>query len=109
MGFREERIGRNEASARAINEQIEQAHGSPPPKRFIRIICECGYEKCDAFTEVTMDEYQRIRSDPRQFCVIKAHVIQDVEETVLEDDRFTIVAKREGTAAEVAIQTNPRS
>jgi hypothetical protein len=109
MGFREERIARNEASGRGINEQIEQAHGSPPPDRFIRIVCECGYENCDRYIEVTMDEYQRIRNDPRQFCVVKDHVIQDVEKTVLEADRFTVVAKREGTAAEVAIRTNPRS
>jgi hypothetical protein len=109
MGFREERIAQNEAAGRGINEKIEQAHGSPPPDRFIRIVCECGYEKCDAFIELTMDEYQRIRSDPRQFCVVKEHVIQEVEDTVLKADRFTIVSKREGTAAEVAIRTNPRS
>jgi len=109
MGFREERIAQNEASARGINEQIEQAHGSLPLDSFIRIVCECGYEKCDAFIEVTMDEYQRIRNDPRQFCVVKEHVIRDVEEAVLEADRFTIVAKREGTAAEVATRTYLRS
>jgi hypothetical protein len=109
MDFREERIAQNEASARGINEQIEQARGSVPPDSFIRIVCECGYENCVAFIEVTMDEYRRIRNDPRQFCVVKEHVIQEVEETVLEGDRFSIVAKREGTAAEVAIRTNPRN
>jgi hypothetical protein len=109
MDFREERIAHNEASARGINEQIEQARGSIPPDSFIRIVYECGYEKCVAFIEVTMDEYRRIRNDPRQFGVVKEHVIQEVEETVLEGDRFSIVAKREGTAAEVAIRTNPRN
>jgi hypothetical protein len=109
MTFREERIAQNESSARGINEQIEQAHGSIPPDWSIRIVCECGYEKCVDFIEVAMDEYQRIRSDPRQFGVVKEHVIQDVEEIVLDADRFTIVAKREGIAAEVAIRANPRS
>ncbi|HJU58020.1 MAG TPA: hypothetical protein VJ774_04730 [Actinomycetota bacterium] len=108
MSFREERIAHNEALGRGINEQIERAHGSPPRDRSIRIVCECGFETCDAFIEVTMDEYQRIRSDARQFCVVKEHVIHDVEEVVLEADRFTVVAKREGTAAEVATRTNTR-
>jgi hypothetical protein len=49
MAFREERIAQNESSARGINEQIEQAHGSIPPDSSIRIVCECGYEKCVAF------------------------------------------------------------
>jgi hypothetical protein len=61
------------------------------------------------FIEVAMDEYQQIRSDPRQFCVVKEHVIQDVEEILLHADRFSIVAKREGIAAEVALRTYPGS
>jgi hypothetical protein len=107
MDFREERIVRNEVSAREINERIEEAHGSSPNDSLIRIVCECGYRKCVEFIEVTMGEYQRIRDDPRHFCVVKEHVIEDVEETVLEADRFAIVAKREGTPAEIATRTYP--
>jgi hypothetical protein len=107
MAFREERIAQNEAFARGINEQIAQAHGSRPLDSSIRIVCECGYEKCGAFIELTMDEYKRIRSDPRQFCVVKEHVIPDVEETILDVHRFTIVAKRDGMPVEVATRTYP--
>lgn len=109
MGFREDRIARNEATARGINEHIEQAVDALPADSLMHIVCECGFEKCDVFIAVTMDEYERIRNDPRQFCVVREHVIHDVEETVLEAEGFTIVAKREGTPAEVAIRTDPRS
>jgi len=44
---------------------------------------------------LTKDEYERIRNDPRQFCVLEEHVIEDVEAIVEEDDRFAIVAKRQ--------------
>jgi hypothetical protein len=108
MGFREERISKNEATAREINEEIELAHGSRPPSSFMHIVCECGYEKCDLFIAVTIDEYERIRNDARQFCVVGEHVIADVEEVVLAGDRFSIVAKRTGTPADVATATNPR-
>ena len=66
--------------AREINEQIEEAVESTPPGSFMHIICECGYEKCELFIAVTKDEYDRIRNDPRQFCVVGEHVIQDVEQ-----------------------------
>ncbi|HEX5902374.1 MAG TPA: hypothetical protein VF028_04580 [Actinomycetota bacterium] len=108
MGFREERIAKNEAVAREINEQIDQTHESLPDSSFIHIVCECGYEKCDEFMAVMRDEYERIRNDPRQFCVVREHVIHDVEVIVQENDRFVLVAKREGTPAEVAIRTDPR-
>jgi hypothetical protein len=108
MGFREERIAENEAVVREINEMIRQAHGSAPDISFMHIVCECGYEKCDSIIALTKGEYERIRNDPRQFCVLEKHVIQDVEAIVEENERFAIVAKRHGTPAEVAIRTDPR-
>ena len=108
MDFREERIAKNEAAVREINEVIQQAHESAPDISFMHIVCECGYEKCDSIIALTKDEYERTRNDPRQFCVLQEHVIQDVEAIVEENDRFAIVAKRQGAPAEVAIRTNPR-
>jgi hypothetical protein len=108
MGFREERIAKNEAVVRRINEVIQQAHESAPRSSFMHIVCECGHEKCDSIIGLTKDEYERVRSDPRQFCVLEEDVIEDVEAIVEENDRFAIVAKRQGTPAEVAIRTDPR-
>jgi hypothetical protein len=108
MGFREERIAKNEAVVREINELIQPAHESASRSSFMHIVCECGYEECDSVIALTGDEYERIRNDPRQFCVIEGHVIEDIEAIVEENDRFAIVAKREGTPAEVAIRTDPR-
>jgi hypothetical protein len=108
MGFREERIAENEAVVREINEMIRSAHESAPDISFMHIVCECGYEECDSIIALTKDEYERIRKDPRQFCVIEEHVIQDIEAIVEDNDRFAIVAKRQGTPAEVAIRTDPR-
>jgi hypothetical protein len=108
MAFREERIAENEAVVREINEMILQAHESAPDISFMHIVCECGYEECDSIIALTKDEYERIRNDPRQFCVLEEHVIQDIEAIVEENDRFAIVAKRQGAPAEIAIRTDPR-
>jgi hypothetical protein len=108
MGLREERVAKNEAAAREINEQIEQAVESIRPGAVMHIICECGYDMCDRFIAVMKEEYEEVRDDPRQFIVRDEHVILDVELVVEKRDRFTIVAKRQGRPAEVATRTDPR-
>ena len=91
-----------------INEVIDETSESLRDSSFMHTVCECGYERCDEITAVMKDEYERIRNDPRQFCLVREHVIQDVEAIVEEKDRFVLVAKREGTPAQVAIRTDPR-
>jgi hypothetical protein len=109
MGHREERVARNEASAREINEQIEASYGSHPVDTNLSIVCECGLAECDVFLKVSKAEYEDVRSDPRRFIIERTHLIADVEDVVSENDRFMVVAKREGEAAEVATSTDPRS
>ena len=109
MGFREERVARNEASAREMNEEIEDSYASHRLDTFLSVVCECGLAECDVFLRVTKSEYEEVRSDPRRFLIDRTHLIADVEDVVSETDRFTVVEKREGEAAEVATRTDPRS
>lgn len=108
MSARDERIAKNEATSREINEKIENAHEESPPRRDIRMVCECGRETCDRVVAITLTEYERLRSDPRQFVVAHDHVIPDVERVVSETDRYVIVVKGEGTPAAVATEEDPR-
>ena len=108
MENREERLARNEASARDINERLEEAHPTEPGK-YVRMVCECGRDVCERVIAITTQEYEQIRSDPIQFVVVREHVIGDVERIVFETDRFAVVAKREGIPAEVAVQEDPRA
>jgi len=106
MSSREERLARNEASARDINERLEEADNFGS---YLRMVCECGRDFCDRVVAITAAEYEEIRSDPVQFVVVREHLIPDVERVVAETDRFAIVAKREGTPATVAVEEDPRS
>jgi hypothetical protein len=108
MSRREERVARNESTTRAINEEIEQAHQAAPIEGHIRILCECGREDCDRLVAMTLAEYESVRADPRQFAVAHDHVIADVERVVARTDRYTVVAKREGTPEAVAVEEDPR-
>ena len=64
---REERVARNEATSREINERIEDAHEGAPPDKYLRVVCECGQESCDRLIAITLPEYERVRSDSSQF------------------------------------------
>jgi hypothetical protein len=106
---RAERVARNEATSREINEGIEQAHEGAPSDRYLRMVCECGMATCDRIIAITTTEYERIRSDPRWFAVLREHVAPDAEVVLGDHDRFVVVAKGEGTPAKVAEQRDPRS
>ena len=98
-------MARKEASAREINEGLEEADNSGT---YVRMICECGRDFCDRVVAITTAEYEEIRSDPVQFVVVKEHLIPDIERVVAQTDRFMIVAKREGEPAAVAVEEGPR-
>jgi 5-bromo-4-chloroindolyl phosphate hydrolysis protein len=108
MSSREERAAQNESTSREINERLEEAHEGEPD-RYVRMVCECGRETCDRVIAITVAEYEQVRGDPREFAVVRDHVMQDVEHVVETTDRFAVVAKLEGTPAEVAIEEDPRS
>jgi hypothetical protein len=107
VGFREERVARNEVSARHVNEELQDAD-IRPDSSFIHVLGECGLDDCERVLAITRPVYERVRSDPRQFVILPAHLIADVEDVVLESDGFLIVAKREGMPEEISIRTDPR-
>ena len=110
MASRKERIGLNEAVFREVNERIEglaetfQLKGEP-----LDLVCECGDATCVQRLSMTHDEYEELRSDPRQFAVHPGHEIPDVESVVARKKGYDVVAKDRGTPERVAEETNPRS
>jgi hypothetical protein len=107
MGFREERVARNEVVVREVNEAIEETD-TRPASSFIHVLCECGVEDCERVLAITRPMYERVRSDPRQFVILPSHLISEVEDAVQESDGLLIVAKRRGTPEEIAVRTDPR-
>jgi hypothetical protein len=100
------RIARIQATTRQINEEIEQTH--PAAEGYTRILCECGQLECDRLITITVAEYEALRADATRFAVVRAHVIPEVERVVEETDRYTVVVKREGPPAAVAVEQDPR-
>ena len=109
MNLSEERAARNEALFREVNEQVERlseppgAAGDPRAGLFV---CECGDDSCSEQIAVPRAAYEAVRANPRRFLVVPGHD-NDFERIVERTEQYAVVEK-EGRAADVAEQTDPR-
>lgn len=109
MDERQERIGRNEALFRSVNERLEGLNDAfATVTQTFTVVCECGDASCVEQLTVEVDEYRRIRSDPRLFFVVPGHVVPDVEDVVESHDGHEIVRKHEGEPSELARDLDER-
>ena len=103
-----ERIARNEATFRDINEDILRGRDQEDDATRVGFVCECGHPDCSRLIELTPAEYEVVRSDPFQFAIIPGHEIDEVENIVARTDRYFVIRKLED-AGEIVISTDPRS
>jgi hypothetical protein len=109
MDAREERLARNETLFRSVNENIEEAATSNQlDEHMFEFFCECSNIDCTRLLPMTVSEYERVRSDPKQFVVAPGHELPEIEVVVARNDAYQIVVK-EGDAAEFVTEHDPRS
>jgi hypothetical protein len=107
-----ERMALNESLLRERNEALEahnaSVHWVDPPVADWH--CECATLECSQPVQLTIDEYERARSNPRWFIVVPdaRHVRPHDEHVVEREDRYWIVEKV-GEAAEIAEALDPRA
>jgi len=106
MSRREERLARNEAFFRELNERLEAA--TPDSAEELVVVCECADEDCVQRLTLREEEYEAIRAHDTHFVVAVGHVDVTIEDIVRHTDRFEVVAKR-GVAGEIAEDLVPRS
>jgi hypothetical protein len=107
-GERENRIGRNEALLREVNEAIERGQWPADPDDPVRFRCECAVLDCNHTVELTIREYERLREHPRRFVVVPGHEVPDAE-TVVETYPAYLVVEKHDEAGAVAEALDPRS
>lgn len=104
----EERLGRNEARARELNERLEEndrEQGKDGPAEFA---CECGDRECTKVITMSLGEYERVRTNGRHFAVVPGHEIDRVEDVIQRTDTFLVVEKNR-RAGDLADATDPRN
>lgn len=104
------RVGLNESIFRQVNEQIESLNRDfNTDDRTMTIICECADGDCTDRIEISVSAYEAVRADPRRYIIVSGHSLPDFEAVVDGGDVYQVVRKRDGPAAELAEETDPRS
>jgi hypothetical protein len=90
---RRERMARNEALFRVANERMadwEEQHASNAVEPYF---CECANPECGEHVDLRKAEYERVRSDSRQFVIVPGHEVPDVETVIERNEGWAIVEK----------------
>ena len=106
---RARRIGDNETLYRAVNERIEslnEAFGLVT--QTMTVVCECSDIQCAEQIEISLSEYEHVRSDPTLFIIVPGHEVRDVEDVTERHETYHVVCKHEGEPARIAKETDPR-
>lgn len=103
-----QRLAKNEVLFREVNERIEQATEDASFEGPMVLVCECGNAECAETIEMTLDEYEAVRSQPTRFVIVPGHEIDDVSRVLEQNERFAVVEKA-GEAGAIAQRHDPRA
>ena len=106
-GKKQRRAAANEATIRDVNEGIERGQWPGEEDTPVGFRCECARLGCNQLVELTVREYEEIRSNPRRFVVIPGHEFPEVE-TLVESRPGYVIVEKLAQAAEVAEEHDPR-
>lgn len=110
MDERGRRIGQNEVVFREVNERLrELGEGFSMVSDLADFVCECGNTSCTERVRMTLAAYEKVRSDPRYFVVVKGHEAPEYERIVSREEDYSVVEKLPGGPAEIAVKDDPRS
>jgi hypothetical protein len=117
MNRRLDRQARNEALIREVNERIEQVDKPAEEtnvdheETLFEFLCECGAGDagdvgCEAHLEMTIREYEAVRSQDDRFALRPGHEDEALESVAARNERFVVVDKR--PSAERFVADDPR-
>ena len=102
------RLASNESVFREVNEGIERGQWPGDDYKRVGFRCECARLGCNLLVELTMSEYEHVRSDPRHFLMIPDHEVPEVE-TVIDRKPGYVIVEKQARAGEQAEENDPRT
>jgi hypothetical protein len=105
---RQERLAKNEATFRVLNENILSIASTLGGDEPFEFICECSTSGCFERLTLTLKEYERVREDGTHFLLAAGHEDIEIEQVIAVRDRYVVVEK-DGLAGLVADESDPRS
>jgi hypothetical protein len=102
-----ERLARNEAFFRQVNERINDV--AIHSDNGYEFLCECADPECtERITLMTEDDYEWVRAKPTRFVLARGHISPEIEH-VVEREGDHVVVEKLGVAGRIATQLNPRA
>jgi hypothetical protein len=102
----ERRAVNAEINGRRVNEAIER--GGVEGDRAV-FVCECGYVGCNTTVELSIADYEAVRTDFDRFLVVPGHEIDEIDRVVERHTEHLVVVKREPEAKAAAHATDDRT
>jgi len=110
MDDRGRRIGENEIVFREVNERLRELGESfSLVSDIAEFVCECADTSCTERVQMSLAEYEHVRSDPKWFVVVPGHEVPEYERVKEQMKGYAIVEKLRGGPAGMAIRDDPRS
>ena len=103
-GIQGVKAARNQALWREVNERIRAVAAT---SKHMEFLCECADLDCTQTLNLTVAEYERIRSSGVHFPIAIGHDFPEFENVVEENHGYVVVEKI-GVAAEEAERLDPR-
>lgn len=90
-----ERLAKNEALFREVNARIRELSerwelGTPD---LVAFVCECSRSGCSEPVELTLDEYEQVRSSSSHFFVVPGHEDERTDTVVDRFERYVVIEK----------------
>ncbi|MDA0167269.1 hypothetical protein OM076_43820 [Solirubrobacter ginsenosidimutans] len=101
-------VGLIEAAFRIANERTARWEERHADGRTELYLCECAEQPCRKRIELTREQYEEVRTDPRHFVVLPGHVIADLETVVGSFDGYEMIEKP-SALLQLLVETDPRS
>ena len=99
----------NQTVFREMNEwTMEAREGDRVATLTNSYLCECSDCLCTAPIELKRAEYEAVRAVPINFAIAVNHENPEVDNVVVEHDRFAVVEKIGAAATGIARATDPR-
>jgi hypothetical protein len=93
LNSREKRLAENQRAFRIGNERLRGVVETTATAEPVPFLCECMDETCMASVDLTLDEYEAIRSQENQFFIVRDHSTLPGERVVRENGSYQVVEK----------------
>jgi hypothetical protein len=105
----DERLAKNEAFFRSINEKIRGAVDRFGEDGHVySFICECADPICMERISLSVPEYEAVRADGARFVLAPGHNVASIE-SVVEATADHVLVEKVGVAGAVAMALDPRA